>query len=124
VLVDHIRQVAADVDPDWLLVFDDGGITGHPNHQAATDATLEAAAALDLPVVAWAIPAAVASALNGEFGTSFVGRDERDCHFVLAVDRDTQLEAINCHASQSTTNPVMRRRLELQHKTEWLRVLR
>jgi LmbE family N-acetylglucosaminyl deacetylase len=123
-LVDHIRQLAADVDPDWLLVFDDGGITGHPDHQAATDATLEAAAALDLPVIAWAIPAAVASALNSEYGTSFVGRAERDCQFVLEVDRAIQLQAIDCHASQANNNPVMRRRLELQHNLEWLRVLR
>lgn len=123
-LAEHILQMAADIAPDWLLVFDQGGITGHPDHQAATDAALEAAAALDLPVIAWAIPTAVASALNDEFGTAFVGRDEADCQIVLNVDRAAQLEAINCHASQSTDNPVMRRRLELQQDVERLRVLR
>ena len=123
-LVEHILQTAADIDPDWLLVFDQGGITGHPDHQAATEAALEAAAVLDLPVLGWAIPAAVASALNDEFGTAFVGRDDGDCQIVLKVDRVRQLEAINCHASQSTDNPVMRRRLELQQDVERLRVLR
>lgn len=122
-LIYHVRGLAADVDPDWLLVFDDGGITGHPDHQAATDAALEAAAVLDLPVVAWAIPKAVATALNDEFGTCFIGRDKRDCQFALEVSRVTQLEAIDSHASQATNNPVMRRRLELQHNIEWLRLL-
>jgi LmbE family N-acetylglucosaminyl deacetylase len=123
-LVEHILQAAADVDPDWTLVFDDGGITGHPDHQAATDATLDAANTLDRPVLAWSVPRAAATALNDAFGTSFVGRDERDCQITLETDRRTQLQAIACHASQSTDNPVMRRRLELQQNTEWLRVLR
>lgn len=123
-LVDHIQKTARDVAADGLLVFDDGGITGHPDHQAATDAAIEAADALDLPVFAWAIPARVASALNDEFGTTFVGRERADCSIVLEVDRAAQLEAIDCHASQSTANPVLRRRLELQQQHEWLRVLR
>lgn len=123
-LVDHILRTARDVDADGLLVFDDGGITGHPDHQAATDAALAAADALDVPVLAWAIPAHVATALNDEFGTTFVGRHRADCDIVLEVDRAAQLEAIDCHASQSRTNPVMRRRLELQQQNEWLRVLR
>ena len=123
-LVDHILRTARDVDADGLRVFDDGGITGHPDHQAATDTAVDAADALDLPVLAWAITAHVASALNDEFGTTFVGRERADCNIVLEVDRAAQLEAIDCHASQSRTNPVMRRRLELQQQHEWLRVLR
>jgi LmbE family N-acetylglucosaminyl deacetylase len=123
-LVDHILRTAREVAADGLVVFDDGGITGHPDHQAATDAAVAAADTLDVPVLAWAIPAAVAAALNDEFGTAFVGRDERECDIALEVDRRAQLEAIACHASQATDNPVMRRRLELQQGTEWLRVLR
>ena len=123
-LVDHILGLAADADADGLLVFDEGGITGHPDHQAATDAALDAADTLDIPVLAWAIPAHVATTLNAEFGTTFVGRDESECQIALEVDRVAQLDAIECHASQSTDNPVMRRRLELQQHTEWLRFLR
>lgn len=123
-LVDHVLRTARDVGAAGLLVFDDGGITGHPDHQAATDAALDAADVLDLPVLAWAIPAHVASALNDEFGTTFVGRERADCNIVLEVDRAAQLEAVDCHASQSTLNPVMRRRLELQQQREWLRFLR
>ncbi len=123
-LVGHIVELASDVDADGLLVFDHGGITGHPDHQAATDAALDAADARDVPVIAWAIPAHVAKALNEEFGTTFVGREESECQVALEVDRTAQLEAIECHASQSTDNAVLRRRLELQQGTEWLRFLR
>lgn len=123
-LIDHVLKAAGDFDADGMLVFDDGGITGHPDHQAATNAALAVADALDLPVLAWTIPAHVASELNDEFGTAFVGREKADCDVVIEVDRAAQLEAIDCHASQSRVNPVMRRRLELQQRYEWLRFLR
>ena len=123
-LAAHVVGAARDVDADALLVFDHGGVTGHPDHQAATDAAIAAADELDLLVLAWAIPTAVADALNAEFGTAFVGRDPDACDIVLDVDRSAQLAAIRCHASQSSTNAVLRRRLELQRDTECLRVLR
>jgi LmbE family N-acetylglucosaminyl deacetylase len=123
-LAAHVQRAAADVGADSLLVFDHGGITGHPDHQAATDAALIAAATLGGTVLAWALPRTVADALNHQFGTAFVGRDPGEVDFVLDVDRRAQLEAIACHASQATDNPVVRRRLELQQDHEWLRVLR
>ncbi|MDZ7679642.1 MAG: PIG-L deacetylase family protein [Acidimicrobiales bacterium] len=123
-LVDHVVELATDVDAEGLLVFDHGGITGHPDHQAATDAALAAADMLDLRVLAWAIPAQVAATLNQEFDTTFVGRNDDECHLTLEVDRTTQFAAIECHTSQSADNPVLRRRLLLQHDTECLRFLR
>jgi LmbE family N-acetylglucosaminyl deacetylase len=123
-LTGHVLRAVTDVQADGLLVFDHGGVTGHPDHQAATDATLAAAATLDRTVLAWALPRAIADALNHELGTAFVGRDPDEVDFVLDVDRGIQLEAISCHASQATDNPVVRRRLELQADHEWLRVLR
>lgn len=57
---------------DLLVVFDEGGVTGHPDHRRATSAALAAADDLDLPVLAWAVPQSVATALNARFGTSFV----------------------------------------------------
>jgi LmbE family N-acetylglucosaminyl deacetylase len=122
-LAGHVARTIAAAGADALLVFDHGGVTGHPDHQAATDAALAAAGAHGVPVVAWAIPAAVAAALNGEFGTGFVGRHPHDCELELEVDRAAQLDAIRCHASQSAHNPVLRRRLELQQGRECLRVL-
>lgn len=107
-----------------VLVFDTDGITGHPDHRAATRAALAAAADLDLPVLAWAIPRSVAAALNTEFGTAFIGRDHSEVEFELGVDRSRQLRAVRCHYSQSSANPVVWRRLERQEDREWMVVLR
>ncbi len=109
-------------DPDMLLVFDEGGVTGHPDHASATEAAIAAARA-DLPVVAWALPQDVAAVLNLEFGTAFRGRPPTELDFRLPIDRVTQRRAIACHASQASDNPVLWRRLELLGDTEWLRIL-
>ena len=123
-LAAHVQRVAHETGTAMLLVFDHGGITGHPDHQAATDAALEAAITLDVPVYAWVIPRSVSDELNREFGTTFVGREPDRTHIVLTVDRSAQADAIDCHRSQSTDNPVLRRRLELMADQEWLRRLR
>jgi LmbE family N-acetylglucosaminyl deacetylase len=121
-LAAHVLTHARDVDA--FLVFDEGGVSGHADHCQATAATLAAAAALDLPVLAWAIPQLVAERLNAEFGTSFVGRHEVELDLTFEVDRARQLEVIACHESQSTQNPVLWRRLELLGSRESLRWLR
>ncbi|MGH8990417.1 MAG: hypothetical protein ACRDZ7_02690, partial [Acidimicrobiia bacterium] len=66
----------------------------------------------------------VAHALNAEFGTAFVGRADHNVDLILPVDRRRQLGAIHHHASQSTDNPVLWRRLHLQGDVEWMRWLR
>lgn len=109
---------------DLLLVFDEGGITGHPDHAAATAAALAAAATLGLPVLAWALPEHIAASLNTEFGTTFVGRGPEEIDLEITVDRAQQRRAISCHASQSTDNPVLWRRLQLLGDREHLRWLR
>jgi LmbE family N-acetylglucosaminyl deacetylase len=119
-LASHVQRLAHETGAGMLLVFDHGGITGHPDHQAATDAALQAATALDVPVYAWVIPSSVADTLNRGFGTTFVGRDADHAEIVLTVDRAAQSDAIDCHRSQATDNPVLRRRLELMTDQEWL----
>ena len=109
-------------NPDMLLVFDEGGITGHPDHARATEAAI-ASARGDLPVVAWALPQDVVAVLNLEFGTAFCGRPPTELDFRLPVDRVTQRRAIGCHTSQASDNPVLWRRLELLGDAEWLRIL-
>jgi LmbE family N-acetylglucosaminyl deacetylase len=108
--------------PDMLLVFDEGGVTGHPDHRRATEAAV-ASAHGDLAVVAWALPQDVAGVLNLEFGTAFCGRPPTELDFRLPVDRITQRLAVACHASQASDNPVLWRRLELLGDAEWLRIL-
>jgi LmbE family N-acetylglucosaminyl deacetylase len=116
------RVVTAAAESDAILVFDLGGVTGHPDHCRATAGALLAADELNLPVVAWALSQAVAGELNCRFGTSFVGRTHSEVDMAVEVERTRQLAAIACHHSQD--NPVMRARLELQGSHEWLRLLR
>jgi LmbE family N-acetylglucosaminyl deacetylase len=122
-LAAHVRRVAADVEADALLVFDDGGVTGHPDHQRATDAARRAAAATPLAVLAWALPEDVARRLNEEFATSFAGRPDAEVDIVMTVDRSRQIEAIACHRSQALDNPVLWRRLDMLGDVEHLRYL-
>ena len=70
----HVEQAARRAKAGSLLVFDKGGITGHPDHQQATRAARLYARRAALPVLAWAVEQHVAAALNAEFGTSFAGR--------------------------------------------------
>lgn len=119
-----VGRLLAETEPDFLLVFDEGGITGHPDHRRATAAALAATAHVALPVLAWALPEKVAARLNAEFGTAFVGRADPELDLVVEVDRARQCRAISCHASQSADNTVLWRRLELQGDKEALRWLR
>jgi LmbE family N-acetylglucosaminyl deacetylase len=55
-LAAHAAAVAARGKAGGLLVFDDTGITGHPDHRAATAAAVLAGQHTGLPVLAWALP--------------------------------------------------------------------
>jgi LmbE family N-acetylglucosaminyl deacetylase len=105
-------------DADVVVVFERNGVTSHPDHQAATRAAEQVAARRGLAVLEWGVPTEIATALNDEFGTSFVGLDGED----LQVDRDAQRRAIACHRSQSDDNPVLHRRLELQGRYDRVRL--
>ena len=73
-------------------MFDDGGITGHPDHCCATAAGLLVGQQMAIPVLAWALPAGVAEALNREFGTGFIGRPPEELDLALTVNRTRQLD--------------------------------
>ena len=119
----HVEQAARRAKAGSLLVFDKGGITGHPDHQQATRAARLYARRAALPVLAWAVEQHVAAALNAEFGTSFAGRPTGQIDCTIEADRQRQLSAIACHASQTHDNPVLWRRLELQGNREVFRWL-
>jgi LmbE family N-acetylglucosaminyl deacetylase/uncharacterized protein (DUF302 family) len=122
-LAGHVRRLVADERPSHLLVFDPGGVTGHPDHRRATEAALAAADATGLPVLAWTLPASVAEQLNTELGTDFTGHDPAELDVTLTVSRDRQWRAIDCHRSQSSGNQVLRRRLQLLGDREYLRLI-
>jgi LmbE family N-acetylglucosaminyl deacetylase len=112
VVDDHVA------DADAVVVFEPGGVTAHPDHQAATRAAEQVAVRRRLLVLEWGVPHVVAATLNGEFGTHFVGLDGDD----LEVDRGAQWRAIACHRSQSQDNPVLQRRLQLQGSRDRVRL--
>ncbi|WP_088287893.1 PIG-L deacetylase family protein [Kineosporia sp. A_224] len=108
---------------DGFVVFDDTGITGHPDHVAATAAAVTAARGAGLPVLAWTLPEPVAQALRDEFGAPFAGRPKAEVDLVLTVDRAAQLEAVAAHPSQAVPGSVLWRRLDLLGPVEHLRWL-
>ena len=119
-------EVAAAADScgaDGLLVFDTAGVTGHPDHMAATAAGLLAAEMLNLPVLGWTLPLTVAAQLNHELGTSFIGHQDLDIDLRVSVDRTRQRLASHAHKSQALPSSVLWRRLELLGDTESLRWL-
>jgi len=119
-----VRNAVDLVAASLLLVFDEGGITGHLDHVRATEVAREVAGGIGIPVLGWALPEAVAAQLNDEFlPATFVGRQPEEIDLSVEVDRSSQHRAIRCHASQSSENPVLWRRLELQGDREVLRWL-
>lgn len=122
-LVAAVVERARSLGADGLLAFDSDGVTGHPDHVAATMAAVDAAARLGVPVLGWTLPAAVAHRLNEEFGASFGGREAPDLDFVVPVDRRRQLDAVRAHPSQAVPGSVLWRRLELLGASEFLRWL-
>jgi len=123
-VLDDVLAQAGRSTPDGLLVFDPSGVTGHPDHVAATAAALAAAERLDLPVLAWTLPQHVATALNEGTGASFVGHLPADIDLTVTVDRATQRIACLEHASQAIPTSILWRRLDLLGDLEHLRWLR
>jgi uncharacterized OsmC-like protein len=107
-----------------ILVFDPTGVSGHPDHAAASRAALDAAAQRDLPVLGWTLPQSAAETLNDEFGAAFVGHACQDVDLVVRVDREQQRMASLAHASQAVPTSVLWRRLDLLGDREHLRWLR
>lgn len=122
-LTARVLRLAARVAPSHLLAFDTGGITGHPDHDAATAAAGCAATRLDPPVIGWTLPKPITDQLNAELDTTFTGHPLSEVDWTVSVDRAVQRRAIAAHASQATHNPMLARRLELLGNSEHLRLL-
>jgi LmbE family N-acetylglucosaminyl deacetylase len=123
-LAAHVMRSARHHGAEGLLVFDDTGITGHPDHQAATRAAVTAAAGAGLPVLAWTLPAAVADRLRAETGQPFAGRPAAEVDMCVRVDRVRHRGAAQLHATQISPAAVLWRRLQLLGDCEHLRWLR
>lgn len=121
ILAADVAEVACRIAAAGLLAFDESGVTGHPDHRAATRAALVAAARLGLSVLTWTLPDEVAERLNAETGASFAGHPPGEIDLVVAVTRRRQLLAVEAHASQASPTSVLWRRLELLGDREHLR---
>ena len=119
-LASRARKAADRSGAEGLLVFDDTGITGHPDHRAATGAAVLAGRQAGFAVLAWALPATVASRLAAETGQDFAGQPPGLID--LCVSRTRQRRAALMHASQISP-AVLWRRLQLQGECEHLRWL-
>jgi len=108
-------------DARLLVAFEPGGVTGHPDHRAATLAAQRIADRHRLAILEWGVAPRVAAALEREVGVRFVALDGPGTTDV-SVDRTRQWAAINCHTSQLTDNRVLARRLVLQGDGERIRL--
>lgn len=123
VLVDGVELFIDGHPVDGIVVFDASGITGHVDHQRATEAAVAYARANNVPVLAWTLPEPVAAALRAETGVPFSGHGAGDIDIAIDVDRTTQEQAVACHPSQAAPGSVLWRRLELLGPREYLRWL-
>ncbi len=119
----HAAALAARAGAGGLLVFDDTGITGHPDHKAATSAAVRAARRAGLPVLAWTLPVAVAIQLRAETGQDFAGQPSDRIDLCVRVSRGRQRRAALQHASQLSPAALFWRRAQLQGECEHLRWL-
>ena len=76
-----------------------------------------------LPVLAWALPQAVAGQLKAETGHDFAGQPPAQIDLCVRVSRNRQRRAAQLHASQVSPGAVLWRRLQLQGECEHLRWL-
>lgn len=123
-LAAEVVAAADSCGAEGFLVFDIAGVTGHPDHMAATAAGLLAAKTLNLPVLGWTLPEAVAAQLNDELGAGFIGHPDQEIDLHVSVDRARQRLASHAHTSQALPSSVLWRRLELLGDAESLRWLR
>ena len=122
-LVDDIAGATAIFAPDVLLVFDPSGITGHPDHKAATRAAATVGRRLGIPVVAWTLTQHVVDTMASEGMTGFISHPQTASTMTVTVDRAAQLSAVHEHSSQAVPGSPLWRRLELQGDHEVIRLL-
>ncbi len=90
------RQLPRRIAPGVVVADDTGiGITGHPNHRAATAAAVLAARQAGLPVLARALPGTVAGQLRAETDQDFAGQPPDMIDMCVGVSRNRQRHADN-----------------------------
>ncbi len=119
-----VRERLSGPDADGVLVFDESGVTGHPDHRAATRSAVRVAEECGKPVLAWVLPREVTDQLARETGVALDGVAADEVDILVEVDRDAQLDAVRAHVSQAVPGSILWRRLELLGARESLRWIR
>ena len=105
-----------------LVVFEPQGVTGHPDHQAASQAAERIADTRAIPVIEWGIDPLTAARLEEEHGLVFASIGDGPGVNDVPVDRAAQLAAIRCHASQLDDVPIVCRVLALRGDMDRIRI--
>jgi LmbE family N-acetylglucosaminyl deacetylase len=88
-----------------LVVLEPRGVTGHPDHRAASRAAERVADRRSVPVIEWGIGPLTASQLRQAHGMSWESIADGPGVQDVRVDRTAQLVAIQYHASQLDDDP-------------------
>jgi LmbE family N-acetylglucosaminyl deacetylase len=100
----HIdRWLSSDVAA--LVVLEPQGVTGHPDHRAASRAAERVADQRAVAVIEWGIGPHTASQLRQEHGMSWEWIADGPGVQDVRVDRTAQFSAIRFHASQLDSDP-------------------
>ena len=117
----HIdRWLSTDVAA--LVVLEPQGVTGHPDHQAVSQAAERVADRRALPVIEWGIDPVTVSRLQAAHGLRFESIGDAPDVYDVPVNRAAQLAAIRSHASQLDDDPVVCKLLALTGDIERVRV--
>jgi LmbE family N-acetylglucosaminyl deacetylase len=107
-----------------LVVLEPQGVTGHPDHRAASLAAERVADQRDILVVEWGVGPRTAFRLGEEYGLFFESIGDGPGVHDVRVDRTAQLEAIQSHASQLDDDPVVCKLLAQAGDVERVRLRR
>ena len=122
--IDIDREVEKHVnDAAMIVVFEPEGVTGHPDHRAATQAGLRAANRHQLAALEWGLEQKVAEQLGKRY-PPFSYLVDGDDTATIELERTRQRRAIACHASQLSADAVVWERLSLQGNRERVRLVR
>jgi LmbE family N-acetylglucosaminyl deacetylase len=105
-----------------LIVLEPQGVTGHPDHRAASGAAERIADRRALPVIEWGVGPVTASRLGQDHGVSFASISDGLGVHDVRVDRTAQLAAIQSHASQLDDDPVVCKLLAQNGDIERVRI--
>ena len=122
-LASRARKAADRSGAEGLLVFDDTGSPATATIGPPRVPRVLAGRQAGLAVLAWALPATVASRLAAETGQDFAGQPPGLIDLCVCVSRTRQRRAAFMHASQISPTAVLWRRLQLQGECEHLRWL-